>query len=115
MNTCYYKEKENEELIIQFAVKNGENISSLVKQEHLIDFVNPISSSAIIKPMNIYKIVSEITDGIEPEFVHLQSIQHKRNEEKFKGKIDLSLLNLTELHNICSKTVDEWAQALVLG
>ena len=38
-DTCYNKEKENEELLIKFAVKNGGNISSIVKQEKIIDFV----------------------------------------------------------------------------
>jgi hypothetical protein len=38
---------------------------------------------------------------------HLQSIKHKRNEAKSTGKNDLSLLKILELHNICSKTVDE--------
>ena len=66
---CYNKEKENEELIIKFAIKNGENISSLVKQEYLIDFINPISSSTLIKPMNIYKIVSEVINDVKRDFV----------------------------------------------
>jgi hypothetical protein len=66
---CYDKEKENEEMIIKFAIKNGENISSLVKQEYLIDFINPTSNSAIIKPMNIHKIVSEVIDGVKRDFV----------------------------------------------
>ena len=37
---------------------------------------------------------------------HLQSIQHKQNEATLKGKNDLSLLKITEIHNICSETVD---------
>lgn len=39
--------------------------------------------------------------------VHLKSAEHKRNEAKLKGNINLSLLNIRQLYKICSKTVDE--------
>ena len=66
---CYDKEKEKEELLIKFAIQNGKNIASIVKQDKIIDFINPASTIALIKPMNIHKIVSEIIDGVKKEFV----------------------------------------------
>lgn len=75
---CYDKKEESEEFLIKFAIKNGDNISNIVKQEKLIDYVNPTSTTILIKPMNIYKIVNEIVDGIKKEFVMI-SIEEYNN------------------------------------
>jgi len=66
---CYNKEKENEELLIQFAIKRGDNITDILKKDKIIEYVNPTSNTVLIKPMNIYKMVSEIIDGVRREFV----------------------------------------------
>lgn len=68
-DNCYNEEAQREELLIKFSIQNGENIASIVKQKHIIDYINPTSSTTIIKPMNIYKIVSENINGIEKNFV----------------------------------------------
>lgn len=66
---CYNKHLEHEELLVKFAIKNGENIADIVKQEKIIDFINPASSNVLIKPMNIYKIVTEVIEGSHRQFV----------------------------------------------
>ena len=64
-NICYNKVKEDEDELIKFSVSNGTNISSVVKDKYIIDYIDPTSSTNIIKPMNIHKIVSEIIDGVK--------------------------------------------------
>ena len=90
---CYNKEKENEEMLIKFAIKKGDNIADIVKQDKIIEFVNPTSDIALIKPMNIHKIVSEIIDGVRREFV----------------MIDIEEYNNYMLHVACSnkKLIDD--------
>ena len=68
-NICYDKVKKDEEELIKFSVSNGTNISSVVKDKYIIDYIDPTSSTNIIKPMNIYKIVCEIIDGVKRDFV----------------------------------------------
>ena len=71
-NECYHKVQDDEEKLIEYFVKSGSNIASIIKQDYVIDYVNPTSSSAIIKPMNIHKIVSENINGIKTDFVMIE-------------------------------------------
>ena len=75
---CFYKVQDDEEKLIEYFNKSGSNMASIIKQEYVIYYVNPVSSSAIIKPMNIHKIVSENIDGIKKDFVmiELQEYNH---------------------------------------
>lgn len=68
-NECYDKVKDDDDKLIKFSIQKGENIANIVKQKHIIEYVNPTSSTSIIKPMNIYKIVSEVVDGVLRDFV----------------------------------------------
>lgn len=68
-NECYDKVKDDDERLIKFSIQNGENIVNIVKQEYIKDFVNPVSSNPVINPMNIHKIVSEVIDGVNEDFV----------------------------------------------
>lgn len=71
-NICYNKVKEDEEELIKFSISNGTNISTIVKEKYIIDYINPTSSTNLFKPMNIHKIVSETIDGIKKDFVMIE-------------------------------------------
>ena len=68
-NICYNKIKEDEEELIKFSISNGTNISTIIKEKYIIDYINPTSSTNLFKPMNIHKIVSEVINGVKRDFV----------------------------------------------
>ena len=73
---CYNKVASDEEELIKFSVSNGTNISTIVKDKHIIDYIDPTSSNNIIKPMNIHKIVCEIIDGVKRDFFMIENQEH---------------------------------------
>lgn len=75
---CYNKEEQRDDTLIKFAIQNGENIINLVKHDCIIDFVNPSSNNPIIKHMNIYKVVSEVIDGVKEEFVMINLKEYNK-------------------------------------
>ena len=115
-NICYNKVKEDEEELIKFSVSNGTNISSIVKDKYIIDYIDPTSSTNIIKPMNIHKIVSEIIDGVKRDFVMIdhqeynnymlhiaysnkkliddEIINKKREQQQKQEEIELNRINI---------------------
>jgi hypothetical protein len=71
-NICYNKVKEDEDELIKLSISNGTNISTIIKKEYIVEYVNPTSSTNLFKPMNIHKIVSETVDGIKKDFVMIE-------------------------------------------
>ena len=71
-NDCNNKVKADEEELIKFSISKGTNISTIIKNEYIIDYVNPTSTTIFFKPMNIYKVVSEIIDGVKKDFVMIE-------------------------------------------
>ena len=69
---CYNKVKADEEELIKFSISNGTNISTIIKNDYIIDYVSPTSTTIFFKPMNIYKVVSEIIDGVKKDFVMIE-------------------------------------------
>lgn len=66
---CYNKIASDEEELIKFSIGNGTNISTIIKDKYIIDYIDPASSTNLFKPMNIHKIVSEVIDGVKRDFV----------------------------------------------
>ncbi len=42
---CYNKFASAEEELIKFSISNGTNISTIVKDNHIIDYIDPTSST----------------------------------------------------------------------
>ena len=115
-NICYDRVKEDEEELIKFSISNGTNISTIIKEKYIIDYINPISSTNHIKPMNIHKIVSEIVDGIKKDFVMIEfeeynnymlhiaysnkkfvddeTIKKKREQQQKQEEVELNRINM---------------------
>ena len=62
---CYNKVASDEEELIKFSVSNGTNISTIVKDKHIIDYIDPTSSTNLFKFMDIHEIVSEVINGVK--------------------------------------------------
>ena len=56
---CYVKVEKDEDKLIKMSIENGDNISTLIKQEYIKDYINPTSSKCLIQLMKIYETINE--------------------------------------------------------
>ena len=112
---CYKKLASDEEELIKFSVSNGTNISTIIKDKYIKDYIDPTSSTNLFKPMNIYKIVSEVIEGVKRDFVMIdfeeynnymlhiaysnkklindETINKKREQQQKKEEVELKRIN----------------------
>ena len=112
---CYNKVASDEDELIKFSISNGTNISTIIKDKYIIDYIDPTSSTNLFKPMNIHKIVSEVIDGVKRDFVMIdfeeynnymlhiaysnkkliddETINKKREQQQKKDEVELKRIN----------------------
>ena len=72
----------------------------------MIDYVNQVSSSAIIKPLNIHKIVSENINGIKKDFVMIELEEYNLKSSRFFhiiSKMKTIFFSKNHIHKIKDK------------
>jgi hypothetical protein len=105
----------DEEELIKFSISNGTNITTIIKDKYIIDYIDPTSSTNLYKFMNIHKIVSEVINGVKREFVMIdleeynnymlhiaysnkkliddEAVNKKREQQQKKEKVELKRIN----------------------
>ena len=68
---CYVKIEKDEDQLIKMSIENGDNISTLIKQEYIKDYIDPTSSKCLIQLMKIYETINEYK-GIKKDFVVIE-------------------------------------------
>ena len=56
---CHVKMEKDEDQLIKMSIENGDNLSSLIKQENIKDYIAPTSSKCLIQLMKIDKTINE--------------------------------------------------------
>ena len=74
---CYKTIEANEDQLIKMSVENGDNLSALIKQEHIKDYIDPTSSKCLIQLMKIHKTINEF-EGVKKEFVVIELEEYRR-------------------------------------
>ena len=74
---CYKTIEANEDQLIKMSVENGDNLSILIKQEYIKDYIDPTSSKCLIQLMKIHKTINEF-EGVKKDFVVIELEEYRR-------------------------------------
>ena len=75
---CYVKTEKDEDQLIKMSVENGDNLSTLIKQEYIKNYIDPTSSKCLIQLMKIHKTIKEF-EGIKKDFVVIELEEYNRH------------------------------------
>ena len=74
---CYVKTEKDEDQLIKMSVENGDNLSTLIKQEYIKNYIDPTSSKCLIQLMKIHETINEYK-GIKKDFVVIELEEYRR-------------------------------------
>ena len=74
---CYVKIEKDEDQLIKMSVENGDNLSTLIKQEYSKNYIDPTSSKCLIQLMKIHETINEYK-GIKEDFVVIELEEYRR-------------------------------------